>query len=321
MNVGIVGAGFMGKTHIEAYKSCGIENLFVCDSNLCNAEKLAKEYGAKPFGDFEEMLERANLDAVSICVPTPLHEPLAMKALEKGVAVLCEKPFAATVEAADKLAEKANEMKTPLMVAHCLRFMKPYVYLKQAISDSRFGKLLSLNMHRHSTMPLWSAGSWLADMEKSGGAVIDLHIHETDMAVFLFGTPKAVTTAGDYKQCTTIYRYDGVVVSAQASWRKIENFPFTSGYDANFENATVSFDGSKVTVFDGKDIEGKALEKEIYPEYIKSENAYENEIRYFIANLKTGRFDYCPATESVMSTKTAYAELQSVKSGKTIEIK
>ncbi len=321
MNVGIVGSGFMGKTHIEAYKNCGAENLFVCDTNLENAEKLAKEFGGKAFSDFGEMLQNADLDAVSICVPTPLHAPLALTAIEKGVAVLCEKPFASTVEEADEMIKKAKEKSSPLMVAHCLRFMKPYVYLKQAIADGRFGKLLSLNMYRHSTMPLWSAGSWLSNMEKSGGAVVDLHVHETDIAIFLLGQPSTVTTVGNYEQCSTVYGYDGVAVSAQASWRKIANYPFTSGYDANFEGATVCFDGEKVTVFDGKEICDTALEAEVYPEYIKSDNAYENEIRYFLSFAKTGKFEYCPAEESFMSTKTVYAELESMKSRKTVEIR
>lgn len=321
MNIGIVGSGFMGRTHIEAYKNCGITNLFVCDSNYENAKKLADEFGAKAFSDFEEMLNSTNLDAVSICVPTPLHAPLTEKALEKGVAVLCEKPFASTVEEASSMIEKSRKTGVPLMVAHCLRFHKPYVYLKQALDDGRFGKLLSINMVRHSAMPVWSAGSWLANMEKSGGATVDLHVHETDMAVFLFGTPQAVTSVGDYKQCFTIYHYDDVAVSAEGSWRNVANYPFTSGYDANFENATVRFDGEKITVFDGENVDDTVMEKEIYPDYIKSDNPYESEIRYFLSNVESGEFDYCPATESLASTKTVYAELESLLSKNKLEIK
>lgn len=321
MKVGIVGSGFMGRTHIEAYKKCGIDNLFVCDTNIDNAKKLADEFGGKAFSDLGEMLSGAKIDILSVCVPTPLHEAIAIQALENGVAVLCEKPFAATVDAAERMLKKSAECKTALMVAHCLRFMKPYVYLKQAITDGRFGKLLSINMWRHSTMPLWSAGSWLADMKKSGGAVVDLHVHETDIAVFLLGNPKAVTTMGDYKQCATLYHYDDVAVSAQASWRKIENMPFTSGYDANFENATIRFDGEKITIYDGESAVTDALENEVFPEFIKSDNPYENEIYYFISRAKSGEFYYCPVNESVISIKTAYAELESVKHKKTIEVK
>ena len=97
--------------------------------------------------------------------------------------------------------------------------------------------------------------------------------------------------------------------------------PFTSGYDANFENATIRFDGEKITIYDGESAVTDALENEVFPEFIKSDNPYENEIYYFISRAKSGEFYYCPVNESVISIKTAYAELESVKHKKTIEVK
>lgn len=320
MKIGIVGSGYMGRTHIDAYKNCGISELYVCDTNLENAQKLANEYGATAFADFDDMLDKVKLDAVSICVPTPLHKMLAIKALNKGVAVLCEKPFASSVEESNEIVEVSKKTGTPIMVAHCLRFGKAYVYLKNAIKDGRFGKLLALNMERHSTMPLWSAGSWLDNMKKSGGAVVDLHVHETDIAVYLLGAPKAVTSTGDYKQCSTLYHYDDIAVSAQASWRAIKNFPFKCGFDANFENATVLYDGTNVTVIDGENIDNKVLEKENFPDYIKSDNFYANEICYFLKHLKDKDFAHSPCEESVLSIKTVYSELESILEKKTITL-
>ncbi|MBE6786943.1 MAG: Gfo/Idh/MocA family oxidoreductase [Ruminococcaceae bacterium] len=320
MKIGIVGSGFMGSTHIEGYKNCGISEFCVCDTNLENAKKLADQYGGKAYADFDEMLSCENLDAVSICVPTPLHNPLAIKALEKGVAVLCEKPFASSSELAEEIVNKSKETGTPLMVAHVLRFMKPYYFLKKCVSDGRFGKLLSLSMKRNSTAPLWGAGNWLMNVEKSGGAVIDMHTHETDIAVFLFGKPKSVTTTGSFLHCSTLYGYDNVCVDAQSSWRKPKLYPFTSGYDANFENATVLFDGEKVVIYTDDRVITDALEKEVCPEYINSTDAYENEIRYFLSELENGKFDYCPISESLITIKTGYAELESVKTKNTVEI-
>lgn len=320
MKIGIVGSGYMGKTHINAYKNCGVNEFFVCDTNLENAQKLANEFNGTAFDDFDKMLDSVKLDAVSICVPTPLHNPLAIKALEKGVAVLCEKPFASSVEAAAEIVEKAKATGTPLMVAHCLRFGKPYVYLKNVIKEGRFGKLLSLNMERHSTMPMWSAGSWLDNMKKSGGAVVDLHVHETDIAVFLFGAPSAVTTVGDYKQCSTLYHYEDIAVSAQSSWRAIKNYPFKSGYDANFEKATVHYDGSNVTVITEDGLNDTVLKEESFSEYMKSEDFYTNEICYFINQLKNGDFKHSPYEESLLSIKTVFSELESVLTKKTVSV-
>ncbi len=320
MKIGIVGSGYMGRTHIEAYKNCGISEFCVCDVNLENAKKLADAYGGVAYDDFNKMLDEAKLDTVSICVPTPLHQPLACAALEKGVAVLCEKPFASSNEAAEEIVNKSKETGTPLMVAHVLRFMKPYYFLKKAVEDGRFGKLLSLSMKRCSTTPLWGAGNWLMNVEKSGGAVIDMHTHETDIAVFLFGKPNFVTTVGSYLQCSTVYGYDAVGVDAQSSWRKPKLYPFTSGYDANFEDATVLFDGANVVIYKDEETITDALENEVCPEYINAADPYENEIRYFLSEIKNGEFSYCPTSESLITIKTGYAELESVKTKKTVKI-
>lgn len=320
MKIGIVGSGYMGQTHIEAYKNCGVKELYVCDTNLENAQKLAQKYGGKAYGDFNQMLDEVKPDAVSICVPTPLHNPLSIAALEKGVAVLCEKPFASSSEEAEEIVNKAKQTGTPLMVAHVLRFMKPYYYLKKCVEDGRFGKLLSLSMKRNSTAPLWSAGNWLMNIEKSGGAVIDMHTHETDMTVFLFGKPKSVTTVGSYLHCSTVYEYEEVGVDAQSSWRKPKTYPFTSGYDANFEEATVLFDGENVVVYKCEQIIKDALENEGCPDYINNADPYQNEICYFLSNLKSNKFDYCSIEESLITIKTGYAELESIKTKKTVEI-
>ncbi len=319
MKIGIVGSGFMGQTHIEGYKNCGIKDFCVCDTNLENAQKLAEKYNGKAYADFDQMLENEKLDAVSICVPTPLHNPLAIKALEKGIAVLCEKPFASSNEEAEEIVNKSKETGTPLMVAHVLRFWKPYYLLKKAIEDGRYGKILALSMKRHSTAPLWGAGNWLMDAKKSGGAVIDMHTHETDIAVFLFGKPKFVTTVGDYMQCSTVFGYDNVGVDAQSSWRKPKEYPFTSGFDANFEDATIVFDGQNVVVYTDKVITD-IIEKESFPEYLSSDNIYQNEIFYFLQNLEKGEFPYCPIEESLTTIKLGYAERESVETKKCVEI-
>ncbi|MBE6786945.1 MAG: Gfo/Idh/MocA family oxidoreductase [Ruminococcaceae bacterium] len=320
MKIGIVGSGFMGRTHIEGYKNCGISEFCVCDTNLENAKKLADQYGGKAYADFDEMLNCENLDAVSICVPTPFHNPIAIKALEKGVAVLCEKPFASSSQAAEEIVNKSKETGTPLMVAHVLRFMKPYYFLKKIVEEKRFGELLCIDMKRHSTAPLWGAGNWLMDAKKSGGAIVDMHTHETDIAISLFGKPKYVTTVGSYMQCSSVYGYDNVGVSIVTSWRKPKLYPFTSGYDANFENASVIFDGEKVVIYTDDEVITDALEKEVCPEYINGADPYENEIRYFLNGIKTGDFSYCNPDDSLLTIKTIYAGLESMESKQPVNV-
>lgn len=322
MKVGVVGTGFMGKTHLEALSRCGIVSPCICDANFENAKQLAEVYQGVAYADFEDMINKEKLDCVDICVPTPAHYPLVMRALEKNIPVLCEKPFAQTAEMAAEMVKKAKEKNCPLMVAHCLRFHKPYLFLKKAIEDKRFGELRYLNLYRHSTKPLWSVGSWLENYEISGGAVVDLHIHETDMVVFLLGVPSEVTTLGDYTQCSTLYHYKdkNLAVSAQSSWRSSCDFPFTSGFDAIFEKATVTLKGDEFTVITDEKTKMDMIETEKYPEYIQSNDFYENEIRYFISNVTKNDFKHCPPVESYCSTKTVLTELESMIQKKTISV-
>ena len=322
MKAGIVGSGFMGKQHLASLQKSGVESFCICDSNLENAKILAESCNGTAYADFDEMLEKESLDMVSICVPTAFHNPFAIKALEKGVAVLCEKPFAPNGELAQEIVDKSKETGTPLMVAHCIRFHKPYIYLRNAIKDGRFGKLLTLDMHRHSTMPLWSAGSWLENAKKSGGAVLDMQIHEIDFIISVFGAPKAITAQGDYMQCLTVYHFDDFdgAVSSHTSWRPHKTFPFTSTYDANFENASIVFDGANITVYDRDNTVTNVIENETFEDYIFSDDPYDNEMRYFLDNLKSGSFEYCDPSEAVLAIKTATASLNSIQEKKVISL-
>lgn len=322
MKAGIVGSGFMGKQHLASLQKCGVKDFCICDSNFENAKALADTCGGTAYADFDEMLEKEMLSCVSICVPTAFHKPLAIKALEKGVAVLCEKPFAPDEKDAQEIVDKSRETGTPLMVAHVVRFFKQYIYLKNAIKDGRFGKLLALDMHRHSTMPLWSAGSWLEKVEKSGGAVHDMQIHEIDYIISIFGVPRAITAQGDYMQCITVYHYDNFdgALSSHTSWRPHKNLPFTATYDANFENASVIFDGAEITVYDGENTITDVLENEPFADYIFSDDPYDNEIRYFLDNIENGSFPYCDAQDAVAAIKTARTSLKSIKEKKRIPL-
>lgn len=322
MKAGIVGSGFMGKQHLTSLQKCGVKEFCICDSNLENAKLLAESCNGVAYADFDEMLEKEALDMVSICVPTAFHNPFAIKALEKGVAVLCEKPFAPNEQLAQEIVDKAKETGTPLMVAHCLRFFKQYIYLKQALKDGRFGKLLTLDMHRHSTMPLWSAGSWLEQVQKSGGAVLDMQIHEIDFIISMLGKPQAITAQGDHMQCLTVYHFDDIdaAVSSHTSWRPQKNFPFTATFDAQFEKASVVFDGAKVTVYDAENTITDVMENEPFADYIFSDDPYDNEMRYFLDNLKEGKFPYCEADDAVYAIKTAKASLKSLKEKKIVTL-
>ena len=131
LNSVIIGAGIIGKAHLDAYKE--LDNV-----NLVAAVDVDIEAGKKNFGDeipvygsLEEALANHNIDIADICTPTNTHVELSIKALNAGLHVLCEKPMSKTPEDAALLTAAAEKSDKLFMVAHVVRFMTPYMYLSQ----------------------------------------------------------------------------------------------------------------------------------------------------------------------------------------------
>ena len=169
------------------------ENKFLSGNiDVGNAQYDFSKY--RLYTDIDDMLEKEELDIVDIALPTYLHAEVSVKALNKGINVLCEKPMALTVEECRKMIEAAEKNNRKLMVAQCLRFWPEYEYLKECVETKRFGDVLSGYFFRGGSTPKWSYQNWLLKKEKSGGVILDQHIHDVDMINWLFGTPEAVSS-------------------------------------------------------------------------------------------------------------------------------
>lgn len=313
MIAGVIGTGYMGKTHINILKKRA-DTLVICSADEQTGRALAQECGGRYYSDYEEMLALERLDFVSVCVPTYMHYPVVKAAMAHNVPVLCEKPFTLREADAVELLRSAAEKNLPLMVGHCLRFSKAYAYLKRCIADRRFGKLKSLHMYRNSAKPGWSPDNWFANIERSGGIVRDLHIHDTDMAVNLLGVPEAVYTTGNDCCCTTVFAYPGdMTVTATASWRGASGFPFSAGFDAVFENGSLVYEKDALVLYIGEHAEDP-LEKETFPPAFGSDDMMENELRYFCDCLeKQARPVLCDPVDSVKTMFVSCAESRSMQ--------
>ena len=153
--------------------------------------------------------------------------------------MICEKPLAGSVHDAQAIARAAAEAKTFFMPAMCMRFWPEWAWLKEVISDNRYGRVLGASFLRQGTAP----PGWYRNGEMSGGAILDLHIHDTDFVCHLFGKPKAVSSrgyraqSGQIDHVSTQYLYDDVpLVVADGGWSFSEPYPFRMRYTVNFEN-------------------------------------------------------------------------------------
>jgi UDP-N-acetylglucosamine 3-dehydrogenase len=238
VRVGLAGLGFMGGTHAQCHAALPNSKLVaVADPEADRRQRFADTYGARPFASIDEMLASVELDMVDICMPTYLHREAVEKVAAAGKHVLCEKPMALTLEDCDAMIAATREAKVKFMVAQVLRFWPEYVVMKEILDSGRLGRIKWVSATRMSSPPTWSWEEWLFDPVKSGGAVLDLHIHDLDMINWLIGKPRKVMAAGvktrrgglDNVFTMTMGHKDDVVAFAEGSLDMAGGFPFTMG--------------------------------------------------------------------------------------------
>ena len=295
MKVAIVGVGGMGGLHFNIYKDMpGIEFVAACDVRLDMLKEKAAGMNINLYADYDEMLEKESPDLVDVSTPTYIHKEYAIKALNKGINVICEKPMAVSSEDAKEIIEAAEKSGKLFMAAHVVRFMRAYVYLADAIKSGRYGKLVKLYMKRISSTPRWSWENWMMDAEKSGHVALDLAIHDIDFMQSLLGEPEDISgTYHDMKDfsnaVSAIYTYKDFSVSVEGAWFNAD-IPFSAEYCAVFENGYVELK-SGVVSDNGKEVEFDNDDDVVESTGINLSNVdgYSDEILYFIDCIKTGK--------------------------------
>ena len=288
IKVGLIGIGGMGGNHFECYKN--IENaevVAVADVREAMASEKISGTSTKLYKSIDELLEKEDLDMVDICTPSYMHREMSIKCLGRGLNVLCEKPMSLNSDDTAEIIRAAEKSGKIFMTAHVVRFMKPYVYLKNVIESNKLGRLLRLDLKRISEIPYWSWENWMLDTEKSGGTPIDLSIHDIDFVQYVLGIPKEVGAVyrklnnnNDFIVSELVY--DDCVVSAEAGWYNYK-LPFVASYTAIFQDGIVEYKNEKLYNCGAEIKIDKPESGKDTGINISSDNAYEAEIRYFIS--------------------------------------
>ena len=333
-NIGIVGLGFMGLTHIKAYRQLPNARIVaICDAvrlpedgrltavagNISSADEIKFDMSVvKGYRDYHEMLANPEVQLVDICLPTQLHASVATAALRAGKHVICEKPLARTTAVCREILEVARTAKGFFMPAMCLRFWPEWAWLQQAIADGRYGRVLAARFRRVSEPPGWSKGTYLKG-DESGGALLDLHIHDTDFVQFCFGKPKRVFSqgfsriSGAVDHVVTQYEVaGGAAVSAEGSWVMHAGHGFNMAYTVVFEQATADYDCGRAEAMLKVFQEGKA------PEVVKCPggDGYLGELRHMLESIETGKAPTVVTGEDGLNAVAiCEAEERSIKTG------
>jgi len=196
LRFGIVGCGVIGLVHAEAIASLPDAQLIsVVDINPQQAQKLASQYGARPYTNLQHMLDSEPVEVVIICTPSGLHGELACQVMRSGRHVIVEKPMEITREAIEEMLQVQQATGVKLAVISQHRFDQASLQVHDLIEEKAFGRLVLGN----AIVPWWrsqqyyDSGDWRGTWKLDGGGVLmNQTIHSIDLLQWLMGPVKSV---------------------------------------------------------------------------------------------------------------------------------
>ncbi|MDA1192418.1 MAG: Gfo/Idh/MocA family oxidoreductase [Candidatus Poribacteria bacterium] len=266
VRIGIIGIGFMGKTHYDAAQNVtGGKVTAICtrsekklsgdwsdiQGNFGGRGGLVDLSAVKKYRNAQALLDDPDIDMVDICLPTSQHKSMTIAALNAGKHVLLEKPIAVELSDADEMVAAAEKSGRKFFVAQVLRFWPEFAYIKQSLDSGEYGEIVGGNFKRVISAPDWGGDSY-GNVEQSGGPGIDLHIHDTDFVNHLLGMPDKVFATGilikerfsQYVATQYIYEDRGLSITAQSGALSMRGRPFEHGFDIYFKEATIQYNSS-----------------------------------------------------------------------------
>lgn len=342
VRIGIAGIGFMGMIHyLASAKLRGARVTAICTRD---PKKLAGDWrgirgnfgpagtrldlgNLKRYARFEDLCADPDIDLIDICTPTHLHPDMARAALRAGKHVLVEKAIALTRKDADAMLQAAAKSGRLLMVAHVLPFFPEFAFAADTVRSGVYGRLLAGHFKRIIAQPDWSDD--ISDASKTGGPVVDLHIHDTHFIRLLAGLPRKVFSTGivtDQKTvtyATTQYLYgsgaDALALSCSSGALAKKGREFVHGYELYLEKATLLYESGTqpLTVLTE---DGKAKQPRLKGS-TEATAAFTAEIQAAVEGIRAGREpDLLSATLARDALVLCHKECQSVLSGNAVTV-
>ncbi len=341
VRLGMVGVGFIGRTHLDALKHVsGVEVTSVCDIDAGRAKAAAKAFDIPHvFTDLSDLLAEDTVDAVFVATPNNTHLPLSVAALKAGKHVICEKPLAMNAREARKMVETAKQAGKILMTGQSSRYSASAQYMKKQAEAGRFGPIYygKAVWFRRAGIPR----GWFQDVKQAAaGPLIDLGVHAVDLLWWLMGHPKPVSAfAVTYDHLGRsgqgmggwgvgynpakfsvedmvggIIRFDdGQAISIDISWAShtsedywVRLFGIKGGAQVSPQPIIYENDGK--------------TELDITP-HLGQSNAYVTESQHFIDCIRRGETPISPGSQAVTVMAMLDALLASAKSGRLAPVR
>ena len=311
LGIGVIGTGFWGKNHVRIYKEMdGVELKAISDINEANAKTLGEKYGVDWYTDNEKLLERKDIDAISICTPTIFHAEHALQAIGHGKHLLIEKPISKTPDEGKAIIKASEKKGVHIMVGFIERFNPAVQRLKGMVHDKAIGEVVLIEAKR--------VGRW---PERIGdiGVVKDTAIHDLDIIRYILEeTPDTVyARVGSFRH------------KLEDNAEILLGFPSkrTGFVEANWltphKTRTLLVTGSEKIV--NIDYITQELTIEGLDEVIRTQGKWVEplalELRHFVESIKNDREPSVTALDGLKALEMADAALKSGETGQIIRLK
>jgi predicted dehydrogenase len=262
IRVGLVGLGFIGWIHWLAYQKVGGARVAaICESDkkrlTGDLRGIQGNFGPPgeqidltniaAYANLDDLIADPQIDLVDISLPTSLHADMAIRALEAGKHVICEKPMALRLADCERMVAAATKANRLLMIGHVLPFFPEYDWALRIIRSGSYGDLRGGAFRRIIANPAWLRDFW--NPERIGGPMLDLHVHDAHFIRLAFGMPQEVTTTGRMRDGLpefwhSQFRFANreLVVAATSGTIEQQGRAFTHSYEIHLERATLLFD-------------------------------------------------------------------------------
>lgn len=319
----VVGAGFIGGVHCDRLSQIpGAEIAWVIDKDVKKAKKIATNIKAKISCNIDDMLKDKSVDAVIHALPTFERFSFLEKYTKSGKHIFCEKPLARTIEEGEKIASLLNKNEKKVYIGHVVRHFWEYKILREQIKNGEIGTPAIARLSRCSGFP-YGAGEWFGDFKKSGGAALDLSIHDFDWLLWTFGKADRVSARSIIKKelkyidyvLAIVHFKKGVIAHVEGSWAEAGGF-YTS-VEVSGSGGIVEYDSRAQSslLYTPKETGSAAAKTAVIPENPSYSDPYLFQLKHFIDCIKNDKKPLVSADDALESLKLALGAVKSIEQG------
>ena len=326
--VGIVGAGNIGRWHAKRWRQLPVVLAGYFDVSPEASAVAAESCGGRPFASLEALVDA--VDIVDVCTPTPHHREPVLVAASAGRDIVCEKPLARHLHDATRMVEACQASGSRLFVAQVVRFFRQYAQAKAVVERGEIGRPGVLRSVRGGSAPE-SGQSWFSDFDQSGGAVMDLGVHDIDFARWCLGDvdrvfARGLTFAGARPQdhALVLLRFkSSAIAHIESSWA----YP-PGGFHTKLEIAgtrgLLEFDSKSpaplVVALKSSGASASPVQPQLLSPAADWDDPYYLELEHFLQCLETGTRFLVSPHDGLEAVRVALAAIESMRSGQVVSL-